>query len=136
LFITNVFSMKWYAEVPPQFVEQYYNDLPKKCNILDIDGVYPTLTLNKDHIIPHLTDGWFSLLKHLNVEKPTQIICSYYGGGNFKITSGQVFSSTGQYPSFHSHSTKSNFTSYFDIILTQKSFLSEQLVLFISLIYL
>jgi hypothetical protein len=95
---------------------------------MDKFGFKQTLTFNKHHHIPFLTNGWFTLLQHYNIDQPREINFAYFGNGSFLITVGRVYASTDEYPSFHSYSTKPNVTTHFDITLTKYEATSSQLV--------
>jgi hypothetical protein len=119
---------KFYGEVPHEFCAQTFHEIGPAWHVFDNNGFKHTLTFNKHHSVPFLTNGWFSLLQHYRVAQPREITFAYFGNRSFLITVGMVYPSTNQYPSFHSYSTQPNVTTHFDITLTKYEATSSQLV--------
>jgi hypothetical protein len=119
---------KFYGEVPHEFCSRSYNELGRLWRIHDTNGLQKTLAFNKHHKIPFLYNGWVGLLQHYHIEHAREITFAYFGNGSFLITVGRVYTSTDEYPPFHSYSTQPNLTTYFDITLTSYEATSSQLV--------
>ncbi|KAK2355991.1 hypothetical protein QL285_093355 [Trifolium repens] len=128
-FTTMLLPGQSIGEVPLEFSIPFHNELNHLWQLWDNNGQHHTLTYAKNNIVPHLTDGWFALIMHFNVTEPTELIVTYYGGRSFRISIGKMLSLTTLYPSFHSHSTKPNFTTYFDVKLSKFAIESSQLTL-------
>ncbi|WJX81039.1 DNA helicase [Trifolium repens] len=128
-FSTILIPGQFYAEIPHEFCAQTFHKIGPAWHVMDKFGFKRTLTFNKHHHIPFLTNGWFTLLQHYNIDQPREINFAYFGNGSFLITVGRVYASTDEYPSFHSYSTKPNVTTHFDITLTKYEATSSQLTL-------
>jgi hypothetical protein len=120
--------MQWYGEVPPEFVDSSSCNTKKILYLWDENGFQRALSFSNDYIVPILTNGWYSLLRHYEIEHPTEIIFSYFDPGTFLISVVKRLYSTNEYPSFHSYSTNPNSTPYFDIVLSKYAATSSQLV--------
>ncbi|CAJ2678041.1 unnamed protein product [Trifolium pratense] len=117
-FKTILIPNQFYGEVPPDFVQQHFNELHKSWHIWDKNGIHHKLTFGKYNIIPYLTDGWYALLNHLECKQATEITFTYYGGGNFLLSVGSI-TLCENFPSFHSHSTNPIDTQSFDVTLSR-----------------
>jgi hypothetical protein len=122
-------SFKAYGEVSPEFVQRFGSKLTTKWHLWDDQGIQHKLTFNMKYLVPHLTDGWFALAQHLGVQQPSELHFFYYGGKIFCISIKRLVTNTQLYPSFHSLSTKPNFTTCFHLILTKYTAAGSQLVL-------
>ncbi|GAU45446.1 hypothetical protein TSUD_107380 [Trifolium subterraneum] len=127
-FTTVLIPNQIYGELPTEFVQKHYHALPNEVQLWDINGMQHYLKLNKDHIVPHLTDGWLDVMDHYHVDRVKQIGFVYLGSDKFWVAVGNPLNSTDDYPSFHSHSTKPNVTNYFDVALSHYTSKSSQLV--------
>jgi hypothetical protein len=96
--------------------------------VWDDKGKELILTFNPNHTIPHLTDNWYSLLTDYQIEQPKEITFAYYGSSTFHIHVGRLLGTTNDYPSFHSYSTQPVYTTHFDVVLSQYTANSSQLV--------
>ncbi|WJX76154.1 DNA helicase [Trifolium repens] len=128
-FTTVLIPGQFYGEVPHDFCARSYNELGRVWHLYDTNGLKKTLAFNKHHRIPFLYNGWFALLQHYHIDHATEISFAYFGNGSFLITLGRVYTSTDEYPSFHSYSTQPVLTTYFDLTLTTYEATSSQLTL-------
>jgi hypothetical protein len=119
---------KFYGEVPPCFLQRFYDELAKEWHLWDDKDNMHTVSFGRYHIVPHLTDGWFALAQCFKIQHPTEVHLLYYGCQTFRIVVKGVLMNTSHYPAFHSHSTKPNVTSYFDIFLRDHAATKELLV--------
>ncbi|GAU51524.1 hypothetical protein TSUD_413880 [Trifolium subterraneum] len=122
-----------YGEVPPEFIEKFHNEVPQSVELWDINFMQHYLTLNKDHVVPHLTDGWDELMNHYHIEQVKEIMFVYLGGRRFWISIGKRLNDKNEYPSFHSESTMPNETVYFDVVLSRDAAVSSQLNIQVNL---
>jgi hypothetical protein len=123
-----LFPFKAYGEVSPEFVQRFGDKLSTRWHLWDDHGIQHKLTFNMKYLVPHLTDGWFALAQHLRVQQPSELHFFYYGGKVFRISIKRVVTNTQLYPSFHSLSTKPNFTTFFHLKLTKYTATASQLV--------
>ncbi|KAK2400903.1 hypothetical protein QL285_050549 [Trifolium repens] len=127
-FSTVLIPNQFYGEVPPDFVHHFHHSLQNTWQIFDEFGGEQTFTFNKSHRIPYLTGGWFPLLTQYQITQAKEIHFSYYGNNTFHIHVGAVLASTNDYRSFHSYSTQPLLTTHFDVVLSQYTANSSQLV--------
>jgi hypothetical protein len=95
---------------------------------LDEFGGEHTFTFNQNHRISYLTNGWFALLTQYQIAQAKEITFAFYGNNIFHIHVGRVLATTDDYPSFHSYSTQPLVTTHFDVVLSQYTANSSQLV--------
>ncbi|GAU46241.1 hypothetical protein TSUD_280680 [Trifolium subterraneum] len=120
-------NMRMYAELPPEFVNQYNSVLPNSVELWEINGIQNYVTLNKDHSVPRFTIGWDEVLNHYHINRVKLIYFIYCGGAVFWISVGNPLTHTDEYPSFHSLSTKPDLAVYFDVVLSKYTAVSSQL---------
>jgi hypothetical protein len=95
---------------------------------LDEFGGEHTFTFNQNHRISYFTNGWFALLTQYQIAQAKEITFAFYGNSTFHIHVGRVLATTDDYPSFHSYSTQPIVTTHFDVVLSQYTANSSQLV--------
>ncbi|KAK2392299.1 hypothetical protein QL285_065675 [Trifolium repens] len=128
-FSTIILHDQFYGEVPPQFLQSFYSELQHKWHLWDDNETKHTVTFDKNHIVPYLTNGWFALVNVFDIQQPKEIKFLYYGGKTFRISIKNSITTTDQYPHFHSLSTKPHLTSYFDLILSSRNAAASDLTL-------
>ncbi|WJX25074.1 DNA helicase [Trifolium repens] len=128
-FSTIILHDQYYGEVPPHFIDRFRHQLQPQWHLWDENHVRHNVSFAINHCVPHLTCGWFAIVMHFGITKPTEINFLYYGDKTFTISIKQINYNNAHYPSFHSLSTKPTFTTYFELKLSKYTSTSSQLTL-------
>jgi hypothetical protein len=121
--------LQFYGEVPPDFLQSFYSELEQNWHLWDDNEIKHSVTFEKKHLVPYLTNGWFALVNVFDIQQPKEINFLYYGGITFRISIKNSMMTTDHYPKFHSLSTKPQLTSYFDLILSVRNTTASDLVM-------
>ncbi|KAL5058889.1 hypothetical protein RYX36_030493 [Vicia faba] len=107
-----------YAEIDPEFVRNYSEELNKTWTVMNNQCVHQEMIFNKVRMNPMIISGWPLLEAYYDPLCDVVIEVGYYGDNNFGINWFKELSKWEDLPHFHSKYIFNDNIHAFDLILS------------------